>query len=941
MDLISKYIEKNDWELHENANTAHSLSGLKGYIAGKILRQDAINKSPAGKAHINNSLYIHDLDSGIFAPYCYGADLFALIKKGIKNPFGACSNPAKHFDVLIDHLVNFLYTSQQEFAGAQAFDHVDTYLAPFIHFDKLKYKDVKQGIQRLVYNLNFPLRSSYQTPFTNFTFDLKISEELGNKNVILNGQEMKFKYKEFQDEADLVNRAFLEVMLEGDANSLPFTFPIPTYNVTSKFSWNSDNANLIFELVAKFGLPYFLNCLNSDNNENDIKAMCCRLQLNKNHHPQGLWNFDANTGSIGVVSLNMSQLGYLGKNDEELFNRLDNLLNLTFEQLHFKREKVSEALNSGLLPFTAQYLDSFDSFFETVGIIGMHEFCFEGKTKALTSMNENKKLKNIKIGDKLIAYDERGDFVQTTVIKTSNRTILNYLELTFENGGKLKVTKEHPFWKSNFGWVSAENLVVGDEIFATTTHDAQSVKHRMKRPEERTRHSLAMAGEKNPMFGKVGPKHPKYGKKETIETRHAKSLAKIGENNPMKQPKNALKVSNTHKRKIKSGEIDVSKQLEAMHKKTRAIFADTQLREKRLKSWFSHLNKKPNGLEKRVIQFVSDLPINYVGNGKLWISANNKSRNPDFKVEGQKKVIEVTARGVREFFSYGQTTTDTYKSESIKFYDKAGYKCLILIFPDDEETARKQIQEFIHNGLKITKIEEKKTEIIVYNIDCKPFHNYFVCTKPNKSSDAVLVHNCMNYYGAPITDCQSEVLRILEYINTAISAESGENILMNFEATPAESAVYYLAKNDKKKFGNKIYASGKDVFYYSNSSNIPVDFDIDLISRLEFEEPFQIQYTGGTVMHIFHGQHMNGNQAKQIIRRVCENTKLPYVDLTPTYSICKRDKKKFNGTVEYCPECNNKTEVYSRVTGYYRPINKWNSGKQEEFKNRTDFLSSG
>jgi len=569
---IEEYLSKSCSHINSNANISYSFSGLKSYLAGTFLARDILKHSPAGDLHRKGSLYIHDLDNW-FAPYCFGADLGTLISKGIINPAGVSSKPAKHFDVVIDHMINFIYTSQTEFAGAQAFSHIDVLLAPFARYDGLSYRQIKQNIQRLIYSFNFPLRSSFQCPFVNLSFDFRVPETLADQNVLYNGEEQNDTYGEFQEEVELINKAFLEVMIEGDKTNQPFPFPIPTYNMTKDFDWDSENANLLFELTAKYGLPYFMNLIGSGIPENSTTAMCCRLQLDLTQLPQrrGLWNFYPNTGSIGVVTLNMSQLGYLSKNEEDYYERLDFLLDKAKGQLVEKRRRVNELFSNDLLPFVKNYICGFDTFFNTIGLVGMNE-------------------------------------------------------------------------------------------------------------------------------------------------------------------------------------------------------------------------------------------------------------------------------------------------------------------------------------------------------------------------------SCVNLFGVPITDCQSFVEDVLSYIRQKtldFQKETGQ--LFNFEATPAESAAHKLAVIDRKRFGDKIYTQGNGTPYYTNSSNVPVDFDLDLISRLEIEERFQQYYTGGSIFHLFHGQHMDREQSKFLVKNICTNTKLPYIDITPTYSIC--DSCGIIYGVHYtCPKCNAQTKVYSRITGYYRPTYKWNPGKRQEFEDRKMLL---
>ena len=382
-DIIKEYVDQATWRINENANFGFSLSGLKSHIANTILAREQISNTPARDYHESNSIYLHDLSGGSYSSYCYGSDLQLLLLNGVVNPTGGSSNPAKHFDVAVDHIVNYFYVSQNEWEGAQAFSNFDTLLSAFVANDGLNYTQVKQSIQRMVYNLSYPLRASFQSPFTNLSFDLKCPDHMKNEPVVIGGDPQEDTYSDFQDEMDMINLAFIDVMIEGDRDGRPHTFPIPTYSITKDFDWNCEVTNRLFELTAKFGSPYYMNYCGSGLDPHMNRAMCCRLNLSLldiiDQSKGGLWNTGVSTGSIGVVSLNMPQLGYLtyrnGGGLDYFYNRLNNLINGAKSHLIYKRKKVTEGFEMGLMPFTQSYLPGFDSFFSTIGIIGMNECC--------------------------------------------------------------------------------------------------------------------------------------------------------------------------------------------------------------------------------------------------------------------------------------------------------------------------------------------------------------------------------------------------------------------------------------------------------------------------------------------------------------------------------------------------------------------------------------
>ncbi|MBU1338327.1 MAG: ribonucleoside triphosphate reductase [Acidobacteria bacterium] len=380
--LIRDYIEDNDWKIKENSNEGSmSFSGLNARVSGEVLANFALNQiytENIKNAHMEGDFHIHDLSYPIVG-YCAGWSLEKLLRRG----FGHVSNqvhsyPAKHLETATLHMVNFIGTMQGEFAGAQAFSSVDTYLAPFVRADKLDFGRVKQDIQKLIFGLNVPSRWGWQTPFSNLTFDWTVPDDIKNKAVIVGGEEKETRYGDYQVEMDMINRAFLELMIEGDQQGRVFTFPIPTYNLTKEFDWDSPNAELLFEVTAKYGIPYFQNYIGTNLDPGDVRAMCCRLNLDLReltNRPGSIWGPGESTGSIGVVTINLNRIGFESNSREEYFARLKNLMILAKESLETKREIVNNMLEKGLMPYTKVYLGHFENHFSTIGICGMHESC--------------------------------------------------------------------------------------------------------------------------------------------------------------------------------------------------------------------------------------------------------------------------------------------------------------------------------------------------------------------------------------------------------------------------------------------------------------------------------------------------------------------------------------------------------------------------------------
>ena len=390
---VNEYLEQSDWRVNANANQGYSLGGLILNVSGKVVANYWLNHvypPEIGEAHRDGSLHIHDLD--MLSGYCAGWSLRMLLGEGFNGVPGKVeAGPPKHMSSAVGQIVNFLGTLQNEWAGAQAFSSFDTYMAAFIRKGNLDYAEVKQHIQELVFNLNVPSRWGTQTPFTNLTFDWTCPEDLKDQIPIIAGEEMPFHYGDLQREMDMINRAYIEVMTTGDEKGRVFTFPIPTYNITPDFPWESENAELLFEMTARYGLPYFQNFLNSELTPNMVRSMCCRLQLDLREllkRGNGLFGSAEQTGSIGVVTINCARLGYQYKGDEAgLLTQLDTLLEMARASLEIKRKVIQRHMDGGLFPYTKRYLGTLRNHFSTIGINGLNELIrnFSGDEDNITS----------------------------------------------------------------------------------------------------------------------------------------------------------------------------------------------------------------------------------------------------------------------------------------------------------------------------------------------------------------------------------------------------------------------------------------------------------------------------------------------------------------------------------------------------------------------------
>ena len=378
-EIVNSYVKVEDWRVKENSTVTYSVGGLilsnSGAVTANYWLSEIYDKEIAD-AHRNADIHIHDLS--MLTGYCAGWSLKQLIKEGLGGIEGKITSaPAKHLSVLCNQMVNFLGIMQNEWAGAQAFSSFDTYLAPFVKADHLTYPEVKKCIEAFIYGVNTPSRWGTQAPFSNITLDWTVPDDLAELPAIVGGKEMDFKYKDCKKEMDMVNKAFIETMIEGDANGRGFQYPIPTYSITKEFDWSdTENNRLLFEMTSKYGTPYFSNYINSDMQPSDVRSMCCRLRLDLRELRKktgGYFGSGESTGSVGVVTINMPRIAYLSQDEDEFYQRLDRLMDISARSLHIKREVIGKLLDEGLYPYTKRYLGSFDNHFSTIGLVGMNE----------------------------------------------------------------------------------------------------------------------------------------------------------------------------------------------------------------------------------------------------------------------------------------------------------------------------------------------------------------------------------------------------------------------------------------------------------------------------------------------------------------------------------------------------------------------------------------
>ena len=433
--IIDNYLNINDWRVKENSTVTYSVGGLILSNSGAVTANywlSEIYDDEIGNAHRNADIHIHDLS--MLTGYCAGWSLKQLIQEGLGGvPGKITSSPASHLATLCNQMVNFLGIMQNEWAGAQAFSSFDTYLAPFVKVDNLSYDQVKKCIESFIYGVNTPSRWGTQSPFTNITLDWVVPSDLAELNCIVGGKEMDFKYKDCQKEVDMVNKAFIEIMIEGDANGRGFQYPIPTYSITKNFDWSeTENNKLLFEMTSKYGTPYFSNYINSDMEPSDVRSMCCRLRLDLRELRKksgGFFGSGESTGSVGVVTINIPRIAYLSKDENEFYERLDRLMDISARSLKVKRTVITKLLDAGLYPYTKRYLGTFNNHFSTIGLVGLNEAGLNAKwiRKDLTHKETQQFAKDVlnhmreKLSDYQVKYGDLYNLEATPAESTAFR----------------------------------------------------------------------------------------------------------------------------------------------------------------------------------------------------------------------------------------------------------------------------------------------------------------------------------------------------------------------------------------------------------------------------------------------------------------------------------------------------------------------------------------
>lgn len=876
---IDDYLDRSDWRVNANANQGYSLGGMILNTSGKVTANywlSHVYPKEAGEAHRNGDIYIHDLD--FLAGYCAGWSLRSLLREGFNGVKGKVeSKPPKHLASALGQMVNFLGTLQNEWSGAQAFSSFDTYLAPYVRVDNLTYEQVKQNIQEFIYCMNVPSRWGSQSPFSNLTFDLVCPDDLRDQNPIIGDKEVDFTYGELQKEMDMLNKAYIEVMTEGDACGRLFTFPIPTYNITDDFDWNSETSNKIFEMTAKYGLPYFQNFLNSNLDPHSIRSMCCRLRLNLDEllkRGNGLFGSAEQTGSIGVITINCARLGYLYKGDKvSLYKKLDYWLSVAKNALEVKRKFVQQKMDDGLYPFTKRYLGTLRNHFSTIGINGVNEMIRNftndehditddyGQQFAIDLMNHiREKLKELqketetmfnlegvpgegcfsydtevfttegvkKIGEivgredlGVLSYNEKKrkrEFRRATCIHQTG--IKKVLKIVFDNGQELICTPNHPFG------VRSWNGQKGEYIKYVEAKDLK-IGMRVKSAYKEYRGDDPN-GKKYVTFGSKDYLHRMiweyYNNKDIPEgyVVHHKDFDRL--NNDINNLE--LMSSTEHK----SLHLSVRHSNNDCSIKTHCGENNPFFGKKHSEETKNIISQKNKG------RFVGDANYCRTPEGRLRMSEIAKAKPAE---KTSKYNHEVDTSLIVDLYLKGKTVAEIAK-------ELGGSYTYSLC------KGRLTRAGLLQNNHIVKSIEELDIEIPVYNMEVEENHNYFV-----GGENGVLVHNC----------------------------------------------TYRLAKEDKKRYPDIIQAGKPEAPYYTNSTQVPVGYSDDPFTVLNLQEELQSLYTGGTALHLYMGEAMSSSEScKTLVKRVLENYHIPYLTITPTFSICPKHGY-ISGEHKYCPIC--------------------------------------
>lgn len=936
VEMMDSYLKELDWQVKENANMTYSLQGLNHYAASKITKKYWLNKvypKEIREAVERGDFHIHDTD--VLATYCCGWDLYDLLLKGFRGVKGKLeTKPAKHFKVALGQTVNFFYTLQGEAAGAQAFSSFDTLLAPFIRYDNLSYKQVKQALQEFMFNCAVPTRVGFQTPFTNVTLDIKPSPSLAKQPIIIGGKVQEETYGDFQEEMNMFNRAFYEVIMEGDASGRPFTFPIPTVNITKDFDWDNPNLDVLWEATAKYGANYFSNFINSDMNPEDVRSMCCRLRLSNSElikRGGGMFGSNPLTGCYDEKTEILTKNGWrffkdLSKKEEIFTLTDDNNIELHKPQKLFKYDYDGEMIH-----FKTKSLDLLvtPNHRMVVDVNGKRKFVEADK---FDFNNHRIPKQSIWIGEEkewfflpsinFVKYGKQG--------KTPYKVIREELKLKMDD------------WLAFFGFWLAEGCTDNEKIAKShgyrviITQTKEKTKKEIKEVLDLLPFNYCFEGDKNfvicnkqlwTYLRQFGNKYEKHISQE-IKNLSKKQL-RILFNWAVKGDGHVRKTTGqinywTTSKKLADDFQEIILKLGWLGTMIIQKPRVTEIKGRKIKSNICYClgvqKAKHYRLRKRNINktyYKGKVYCCEVKNHTLFVRRNGK-------VSWCGNSVGVVTINLPRLAYLSKT-----KPEFLERIKKA-----MDLAKESLEVKRKAIETFADKGLyPYTKYYLAG----VKKMRGTYFGNHFSTIGLIGTNEAAL-----NFIGEDITTKKGQkfALELMEYMRSLLLKYQEEtDNLYNLEATPGEGTSYRLALKDKKDFPDIITAGTDKIPYYTNSSQLPVDHTRDIFEALEKQDKLQCLYTGGTVLHMFIGEKIdNVASIKALVKKIFEKYHLPYITITPTFSICP-EHGYISGEHFECPKCVIKQpcEVYSRVVGYYRPVQQWNPGKAQEYSERKTF----
>ncbi|MFX0062188.1 MAG: ribonucleoside triphosphate reductase [Candidatus Hermodarchaeota archaeon] len=944
IELMDSYLQKLDWKVNENSNMTYSLQGLNNYISSEITKTywlSNIYPPEIQKAHSEGDFHIHDLN--LLSVYCVGWDLQDLLIEGFRGVPGKVeSSPAKHLRSALGQIVNFFYTLQGEAAGAQAFSNLDTLLAPFIRHDGLSAKEVKQALQEFIFNTNIPTRVGFQTPFTNVTLDMTPPSYLKDTGAIIGGKQTNDAYGDYEEEIRLFNNAFLEVMREGDAKGRVFTFPIPTYNIIADLDWDSPDHDVLWDVTAKYGIPYFSNFVNSEMKPEDVRSMCCRLRLDtRDLQKRGGGLFGANplTGCYDDETEVLTSNGWkLFKNVNKDFDFVLSMNNERNVEWVSVEEYHEYDYNGELIHFRSKTSD--------IMVTPNHR---------MVIVDYNHGLKNeIKSADELAKKSYFSIPMSKKINVESDKFFV--LEKLPSKGGHNypKLIIDYKLWAAFMGIWLSEGCINTEA--SASKKNGQGYRIIISQKKEKRVREIAKLLDKLPFdftyydkkrqficyskqlwlylkqFGNVYNKFiPADLKKQSPEVLEElwKWLVK-GDGYRHKNGKTEYYWTTSKQLKDDIQEILALMGYRStcrLEKKKNVVFPDGHVvSEENLNDCF--VITKIKGRTSK-FRNKNTTTVNYAG--KVYCLTVQHStlltrRNGKINWSGNSVGI-VTINLPR--IGYLSKDDDEFYSRLDSLMDLAKQSLVIK---------RKILEGFTTNNLyPYSKFYLRN----VYERFGEYWKNHFSTIGLVGMNEAL-----MNFLGETMATFEGKkfALKVLDHMRNRLVAfqeETGTNF--NLEATPAEGTCYRLAKMDRERYPSILSANAtrNSEPYYTNSTQLPVGYTDDIFEALDLQDDVQTKYTGGTVLHMFLGERISDSSAiRSLVKSICDNYRLPYFTFTPTFSICP-DHGYLGGEYTQCPSCGKTCEVYSRVVGYIRPVNQWNRGKLEEYKERKAFKLKG